>query len=341
MRELKVYNEPELSEPVDLCLANGKLNRAAVGWSRRPLHNCNLSGSPLRKKRWNYWCITTDSFLFSVTLSNIDYMGLAFIYFLDFESKYFHEKTVIRPFGKGCDLGNQVADSAIFEDPKLKLSLQNNDHHTFITVNCPDFDRKLLTTELSINTPPGHQTLNVVIPWNDHRFQFTSKQHSLPVSGQVKIGDRSFDAAGGYACLDYGRGIWPFSSFWNWAGGSGKSGSHTIGLNLGAGWTDGTGMNENGLVVDGVLSKISEDLIFDYNSSDFMQPWSICTHASEMIDLSFTPIFERVAKTNTLLLSSEVHQMIGRFSGSVKDSSGNSYAFKDLIGWAEEHYARW
>ena len=341
MRELKVYNEPELSEPVDLCLANGRLNPSAVGWSRRPLHNCNLSGSPLRKKRWNYWCITTDSFLFSVTLSNIDYMGLAFIYFLDFESKYFHEKTVIRPFGKGCDLGNRVTDSAMFEDPKLRLSLQNNDHHNFITVNCPDFDGKLLTTELSIKTPPGHQTLNVVIPWSDSRFQFTSKQHALAVSGEIKIGDRSFNTAGGSACLDFGRGIWPFSSFWNWAGGSGQSGSHTVGLNLGAGWTDGTNMNENGLVVDGVLSKISEDLAFDYNPAYFMQPWRIHTPASDLVNLTFTPFFERVAKTNALLLSSEVHQMIGRFSGMVKDSSGKSYVLKDLVGWAEEHYARW
>jgi hypothetical protein len=341
MRELKAYGETELKDPVDLCLPNGKLNRAAVGWSRHPLHNCNLSGNPLRKKRWNYWCITTDQFLFSVTLSNIDYMGLAFIYFLDFESKYFHEKTVIRPFGKGCDLGNQVADNAIFEDPKLRLGLQNSQTDSFINVNCPDFDGKLLNAELKVNNPPGHQTLNVVIPWSDSRFQFTSKQHCLPVQGAINLGAKSYSADGGYGCLDFGRGIWPFSSFWNWAGGSGKSGKHTVGLNLGAGWTEGTGMNENGIVIDGVLSKISEDLIFDYNPSDFMQPWGISTHASAMVNLTFKPFFERIAKTNALILSSEVHQMIGRFSGTVQDHNGKPYTVEDLIGWAEEHYARW
>ena len=341
VREPKAYTEPELQEPVDLCLANGRLNRDAVGWSRRPLHNCNLAGSPLRKKRWNYWCITTDHFLFSVTLSNVDYMGLAFIYFLDFKSKYFHEKTVIRPFGKGCDLGNLVADNAVFEDPKLAISMLTDDTSTTINVDCPDFQGEPLSANLLITTPVDHQTLNVVIPWSDSRFQFTSKQHCQPVEGAVKIGDKSFSTNGGYACLDFGRGIWPFSSFWNWAGGSGKNGNHTIGLNLGAGWTDGTGMNENGVVINGVLSKISEDLIFDYNSSVFMQPWSIRTHATEMINLTFTPFFERVAKTNALVLRSEVHQMIGRFSGTVQDHSGNSYPVEELIGWAEEHYARW
>ncbi|HSW36733.1 MAG TPA: hypothetical protein VLH18_09060 [Candidatus Limnocylindrales bacterium] len=31
--------------------------------------------------------------------------------------------------------------------------------------------------------PPGHQTLNVGIPWNDSRFQFAEKQHPLPAAG--------------------------------------------------------------------------------------------------------------------------------------------------------------
>jgi len=339
--ELKVYKEPELKKAVDLCLASGRLNHDAVGWSRRPLHNCNLTGSPLRKKRWNYWCITTDHFLFSVTLSNIDYMGLAFIYFLDFKSSFFHEKTVIRFFGKGFDLGNLVADNAVFEDPQLAISMLTDGPGTTIDVDCPDFQGDQLSADLIIKTPVDHETLNVVIPWSENRFQFTSKQHCLPVEGTVKIGKKSYSTTGGYACLDFGRGIWPFSSFWNWAGGSGKSSSYTIGLNLGAGWTDGTGMNENGIVIDGVLSKISEDLIFDYSSSAFMQPWSIRTPASKMVNLTFTPFFERVAKTNALILRSEVHQMIGRFSGTVQDHNGDSYPVEDLIGWAEEHYARW
>jgi hypothetical protein len=341
VRELKVYEEAELREPVDLCLTGGRLNREAVGWSRRPLHNCNLSGSLLRKKRWNYWCITTDHFLFSVTLSNIDYMGLAFIYFLDFKSKFFHEKTVIRPFGKGFDLGNLVADDAVFEDPQLAISMLTRTSGTAIKVHCPDFQGQQLTADLLITPPADHQTLNVVIPWSDSRFQFTSKQHCLPVAGDVILGEKTYSTDSGYACLDFGRGIWPFSSFWNWAGGSGKSDGHLVGLNLGAGWTDGTGMNENGIVIDGVLNKISEDLVFDYNPAAFMQPWKIHTHASEMVSLTFTPFFERVAKTNALVLRSEVHQMIGHFSGTVQDHSGNSYQLADLIGWAEEHYARW
>ncbi len=341
MAETKTYHEPELTEPVDLCLSNGRLNRKAVGWSRYPLHNCNLSGSPLRKKRWNYWCITTDSFLFSATLSNIDYLGLAFIYFLDFKTLQFQEYTLTRLLGKGCALGDLVSDDALFEDSKLKLSFINKENAVKIDVDCPDFGGITLKASLKLTPPEKHQSLNVVIPWSDHRFQFTSKQHTIPASGSIILGGRKYSAKGSYACLDFGRGKWPFSSFWNWSGGSGISEGHRIGLNFGAGWTDGTGMNENGICVDGVLTKISEDLIFEYDRSNYMKPWRIKSVHSDLVDLEFIPFFERVAKTEALILGSEVHQMIGRFTGSVKDSDGKAYKISNFIGWAEDHKARW
>lgn len=341
MKDLKAYNEPKLVAPANLCLKNGLLNRDAVGWSRFPLHNCRLAGSPLRKKRWNYWCITTDRFLFSVTLSNIDYLGLAFVYMLDFETKEFHELTVTRLFGSGCKLKDYVQNSAAFEDDKLTFSFTSDLEFTEIKVDCPDFGGKTLSANLTVTSPPGHESLNVVIPWSDRRFQFTSKQNTMPVKGIITLDDKVYNADGGYACLDFGRGKWPFSSFWNWAGASGTNGEHTIGLNFGAGWTDGTGMNENGLCIDGILSKISEDLLFDYDSSDFMKPWQIKTVHSDMVDVQFVPFFERVAKTNVLFLGSEVHQMIGHFSGTVADATGKAYRFANLVGWAEEHQARW
>jgi len=56
---MEQYYEREIKEPVLLCDLAGKLNPEAIGWSRYPLHIYNLSGSWLRKKKWNYWCITS------------------------------------------------------------------------------------------------------------------------------------------------------------------------------------------------------------------------------------------------------------------------------------------
>ncbi len=341
MAPKKIYRELELTEPVDLCLPNGQLNRRAVGWSRKPLHNCNLSGSPLRKKRWNYWCVTTNDFLFSVTLSDIDYLGLAFVYFLDFKSLTFQELTVPRLFGKGCNLGNHVSDNVEFSDQKLNLIFQTTAGQTLIKVDCPDFGGAPLSADLAIEIPATHESLNVVIPWSNNRFQFTAKQNTLPAKGMVTVGDKCYNAEGGFACLDFGRGKWPFSSFWNWASASGTSNGCTIGLNFGAGWTDGTGMNENGVCLNGKLYKISEDLSFEYDKFNFMNQWRIRSTLSDTVDLYFEPFFERVAKTNVFILGSEVHQLIGRFFGLFKDEWGKCYSIDNLIGWAEDHQARW
>jgi hypothetical protein len=59
------------------------------------------------------------------------------------------------------------------------------------------------------------------------------------------------------------------------------------------------------------------------------------------LDLTFTPFLERVAKTEALVLGSEVHQMFGRYNGTAVTDSGEILQITDLIGWAEEHHARW
>ena len=112
------YEEREITGPVDECDAQGNLNPAAKGWSRHPLHNCNLKGRWPRKKKWNYWNILDDNFTFSATLANVDFIGLAFLYLIDFKTKKLWEKTVVLPFGMGCKLGQKVEDDVVFDDDR-------------------------------------------------------------------------------------------------------------------------------------------------------------------------------------------------------------------------------
>lgn len=340
----KAYHEPEITQSVDLCDKRGNLNRDAVGWSRRPLHHCNLKGHWPRKKRWNYWAVVSPTHLFSVTLSDVDFLGLPFIYFLDFQSQAFAEKTLLKPFGAGCHLPPEVDADVTYDDPAMPITMQTTGNGVHLQVSCPDFEGKPLQADLFVHKPQGHETLNVVIPWSETRFQFTSKQNTLPTAGTVIWGDQTiqFDLQDTFACLDFGRGIWPFESFWNWSSFSTRlKDGRTVGVNLGAGWTDGTGMNENDLCIDGRLIKLSEDVAFEYNPQDFMSPWQLRTTATNRVDLQFTPFFERHAKTDALVIFSEVHQMFGHFHGTLRDAQENVIEVDGPIGWAEDHHARW
>jgi hypothetical protein len=338
------YHEPELTEPVHLCDRNGNLNSASVGWSRHPVHYCNLKGHWPRKKRWNYWAIVSPTHLFSVTLSNIDYMGLPFIYYLNFDSREFVEKTLLKPFGAGCHLPPAVDGNVIYDRPDMPIKMIRSDQGTHLTITCPDFGGKPLQAEFLVHRPDGHESLNVVIPWSEKRFQFTSKQNTLPTQGTLVWGDETitFNPENTFASLDLGRGIWPFSSFWNWSSFSSRlPDGRAVGINLGAGWTDGTGMNENALCVAGRLTKLSEDITFAYDSQNCMAPWHLHTSATDRVDLTFTPFYERIAKTDALLIRSEVHQMIGHFRGTLKPDQGDTLQIDGAIGWAEDHHASW
>jgi len=340
----EMYHEHELFEPVDLCDKKGNLNPAAVGWSRTPLHTFNLQGHWPRKKQWNYWAVVSPTHMFSVTVSNVDYLGLPFIYLLDFENKTFAEKTLLKPLGAGCNLGPLVADDVVYNDPVMQIEMVHVEDGIKIKVGCPDFEGKPLKVDLLVHQPRHHETLNVVIPWSEKRFQFTSKQNTLTTEGTLQWGEDvvKFQPEDSYACLDFGRGIWPFESFWNWSSFSSRlPDGRSVGVNLGAGWTDGTGMNENAICLDGVLTKISEDITFDYDQSNFMAPWHLSYSVTDRVDLEFRPFFERQAKTDALVIYSEVHQMFGHFNGRLKCQSGETVQIENAIGWAEDHHAKW
>lgn len=334
--------ERELIAPVDLCLPNGRLNPAAVGWSRYPLHRCNLRGRWPRKKRWNYWAITTESHLFSATISHLDYAGLVFVYYADFATGQFIETTRLLPLGLGCQMADVVAADARYESPDLRVIMRQTDGGVDLAVGVADFEGRPLSARFAITLPPHHETLNVVVPWDERTFQFTSKQNCLPATGVVTLGEQeiAFSGPQSFACLDFGRGIWPRRCRWNWGSASGWQNGRLVGLNLGGQWTDNTGSTENGVGVNGRLHKLSADLTWQYDKKDFMRPWRI-SDPEGRLDLTFTPFLERVAASDVWLVRSEVHQMFGRYNGQFTTNEGENVPVHDLVGWAEDHAAVW
>ncbi len=99
---------------------------------------------------------------------------------------------------------------------------------------------------------------------------------------------------------------------------------------------------ENALVLDGKIHKLGA-VKFDYTSGDYAKPWRFYDNApgKRRIDLTFTPFKERTARSNLLVIFSEVHQMFGRYSGCVTADDGEEIRLDGLVGFAEEHHARW
>jgi hypothetical protein len=337
------HAEREITEPVALCDDKGLLNPDAIGFARHPFIQSNLKNHFMRKKKWNYWCVYGEDLLFSATISHLDYAAVCFVYILDYETQRFYEKQITIPIGRNVKMPENVLDSVKFVNDNLTVQIIHIQDETHLSVTISDFDNEVLHADFHIAHPVDDESLNVVIPKSRDVFQFTAKHHSLPTSGFVKIGDKRYDFNPDYsfAVLDYGRGIWPRKSEWNWAMASQRVGGRRVGLNFGGKWTDGTGMTENAVFVDGLMTKIHEDVLFSYDKKNFMMPWKIRTKFSDSVAVTFTPFFERVSKTNVRLVRTEVHQVVGYFDGTVRLHDGSILKIHKMLGSTEEHIAKW
>jgi hypothetical protein len=64
--------------------------------------------------------------------------------------------------------------------------------------------------------------------------------------------------------------------------------------------------------LDGKVHKLGK-INFTFDPTNYKKSWKMVSPDGRM-DLKFTPFFERVAKTDAVILKSEVHQMFGRYN---------------------------
>ncbi len=324
-----------------------------IGWARQPVLDCNLESARFyilrpfqrfRIKRWDYYAVFTPRRFFSATIADLGYAGNIFVYTLDFETGDLHEEGLVIPLAKGIELPrNSTEGDSRFEDQRVRLRFSLHPDHRHLSVSWPAFHGgRGIQAEIDLTTPPGYESMNIVIPIGKKRFYWNRKVNCLPANGYVKYGNHvePLEPKTCLGSLDWGRGVWEYRSFWNWASASGfLPDGGTVGLNLGCGFGNLSAATENALILNNRIHKLDQ-VKFDYLSGDYMKPWHF-TDNQGRLNLTFTPFKDRTAITNLGIIFSEVHQMFGRYNGQVVTDEGQPVQIKDLIGFAEEHHARW
>lgn len=333
-------SEREITAPVPLTRPDGRLNRDAVGWTRTPLVTTDGVGRGRygrgRNKRWEYWCVTTPTHVVAVVASDIDYAGVHGIWLLDRATGEAIAHDAITPLARSTTLPGTLGDGPVrVETKQVEIALDEVDHGTRIRARG---DR--VEVDVVAHRPDGHECLGVVVPWSDRLFQYTVKDVARPATGTIRVDGRQHDVPPGesWATLDHGRGRWPYRVHWNWGAGSGRTDGRVVGVQVGGKWTDGTGMVENSLLVDGHLTKIGEELDWDYDTDDWMAPWRV---TGTDVELVFTPIHLKRSVTNLVVFGTWTHQCFGHWHGRVRDDSGTWVRADGLVGWAEDVHNRW
>jgi hypothetical protein len=235
-----------------------------------------------------------------------------------------------------------VGASVAHDSPGLHLSMDRTPEGTRLRARARTVTGGRLDADVHVALPPDHETINIAVPFGGKAFQLNSKHAARPARGEVRAFGRTHSfGEGAFGCLDWGRGVWPWKTIWNWSCAQGIVDGRAVGLNFGARWTDGSGVTENGVTVDGKLHKIGEDVVFHYDRRDFTKPWTIRTTRSDRVRLVVEPFWEITRRANARLLRSELHLVWARVSGEVGLDSGERLEVSKLIGWAEEHVARW
>jgi hypothetical protein len=343
--------QTELTQPGPLLNEQGGLTQ--VGWSRKPLLECNLENAHFyslkflqrfRIKRWDYYAVFTPQRFFSATIADLGYAGNIFVYSLDFTSGDLHEEGAVIPLSRGINLPRDSSSGeTVFESKQMSLRFQAGQGERHISVNWPGFNKgRGVKAEITLRCLPEHESMTIVIPIGQNRFYYNRKINNMPAFGTIDYGDWHEELTPDQCLgsLDWGRGVWEYKSFWNWASASGfLADGRRIGLNLGCGFGDLSRATENCVIVDGRIHKLGA-VRFGYHSDNYMRPWRF-TDDESRLDLTFTPFKDRTAQTNLGVIFSEVHQMFGRYTGQVHLDDGQVIEIKDLIGFAEEHQARW
>lgn len=320
--------ETELRAPVALCDQQGSLRPDAIGFSRVPLHDAAIPGRWGRRKRWHHYCVTTETHAVTLTIADLDYLSLLGLQVVDLHGGARTERLAARPGGLALPVGLHGAMTLAL--PGIRADVEDAPSGVRLAARARGVE-----IDAELERPAGYETLSVVVPWDARTFQLTSKHTALPARGRVVVDGRAIDLGGGFGCLDFGRGVWPHRTHWNWGSAAGLVRGKRIGINLGGRWTDGTGSTENGLVVDGRLHKVSEPVRFFCDRADYLRPWQV-ESPSGAVSLAFRPAVLQRVHVPLGPLGASLGLCFGHFSGRILDEE-----VTHLVGWAEEFRARW
>lgn len=330
-----------------------------------------IKGGALRIKEWDYYLITCDDFAVALTIADNSYMGLDSISLLDFRIPWEHTTSPMSflTLGKRNFPSSSASGSVKSGGRHHKISFEHHGDYRLLTFHMDKFfDGKPIDGEIRLENPP-QESMVIVTPFAEKKtaFYLNQKINCMPASGAVHFDGKTyrFEPGASFAVLDWGRGVWTYKNTWYWGSASGLVDGVPFGWNIGYGFGDTSAATENMLFYNGKAHKLhsvqfhipmkrkkytthggccsgSAGCVVDTTDyiEDYLSPWTFSSDDGRF-EMDFVPIIDRAACTDIKLISSDQHQVFGRFTGRAVLDDGTVIKVKDFLGFAEKVCNKW
>lgn len=315
------------------------------GWSRQLFQQYDRADIRKRKtriKEWDYYCVISNknNIAVALTVSDLGYLEMESVSFLDFNEPMEHTQPVMAPFPLGrlkLPPSSATGDISV-RNGKLAVEFIVKNNKRRIMCDYPSFDGgKGLKINISLDNPFTDDTMVIATPWQQdkHAFYYNQKVNCMAASGRVEYDGRiyEFSPETDFGVLDWGRGVWTYDNVWYWSSGSGMVNGRRFGFNIGYGFGDTSAATENVIFYDGRAHKI-DDVTFNIGNS-FTDKWSF-TSSDGRFESEFYPIIDRRDYTSAAVIVTDQHQVFGRMNGRAVLDDGTAVEFRDFLCFAEK-----
>lgn len=314
------------------------------GWSKSLIQKYDRNMIKKRKtriKEWDYYYIMSNSnkFCLCLTISDLGYLGMYSVSFVDLENAVEHTQSELTafPLGKTNLPPTSAKGDVAFKNKNLDISFAHSVSSRLIKMNYKTFDNKKgISCDIKLTDEP-QDSMVIATPWAEDKkaFYYNQKINCMRASGTVTYKGKIYtlNPETDFAGLDWGRGVWTKDNYWYWGSGSGQINGVPFGFNLGYGFGDTTAASENVIFYDGKANKF-DDVVFNI-SDNYTDPWTIKS-SDGRFDMDFTPIIDRNALINVKVIVTDQHQVFGKMNGTAVLDDGTKIELRDFICFAEK-----
>lgn len=341
--------QQKIIKPANLLDSNGELTQKGYATSLLLKYNRNDVASKLKLKEWDYYLIYQDNdFGVALTVGKNSCLGMFSATFIDFESVTEKTKTIIAPvpFGRMTMPESSCTGYIHYHNKKVSVTFRHENGVRKLHMYMKNFngDSDFEATIDLYNEPADSMVIATPFKESVKDFYYNQKIIGMKASGSVLYNNEIYKFYNSYGLLDWGRGVWPRNVIWHWGAGQGVVNDKVFGFNLGYGFGDTSAATENMLFYNGIASKL-EGVTFripknDQDQYEYMKPWTV-TSSDRRFEADFTPVIDRNAAVSSPILSTDQHQVFGRFNGQAVLDDGTVITMNDFPGFIERVINKW